>query len=104
MAGIEMTHVPYKGSTAAHPDLISGQTSMMFDTVAAIMQHVKSGSVRALAVTTAKRALSAPDVRERLTTAGIEPVGGTPAQFGAFIQAEMIKWGKVAKDAGVQPE
>lgn len=50
------------------------------------------------------KALSAVDVRERLTTAGIEPVGGTPAQFGAFIEAEMVKWGKVAKDAGVQPE
>jgi len=62
MAGIEMTHVPYKGSTAAHPDLLSGQVSVMFDTVAAIMPHVKSGSVRALAVTTATRSSIAPDV------------------------------------------
>ena len=56
MTGIEMTHVPYKGSTAAHPDLMGGQTSLMFDTVAAVQPHVKSGKLRAIAVTTAKRA------------------------------------------------
>jgi tripartite-type tricarboxylate transporter receptor subunit TctC len=150
MAGIEMTHIPYKGSTAAHPDLLSGQVTVMFDTVAAIMPHVKSGAVRALAVTTAKRssiapdvptiaesglpgydtstwggllapagtpkdvvaklnaefakALAAPDVQKRLADAGIEPGGGSPAQFAQFIQAEMVKWQKVARDAGVEPE
>ncbi len=50
-----MVHVPYKGSTAAHSDLLSGRTSVMFDTVTAINPHVKSGALRALAVTTAKR-------------------------------------------------
>ena len=49
-------------------------------------------------------ALAQNDVRERLTAAGIEPIRGTPAQFTAFIQSEMVKWGKVAKDAGVRPE
>jgi tripartite-type tricarboxylate transporter receptor subunit TctC len=62
MTGIDITHVAYKGSAAAHPDLISGQTSMMFDTVAAIAPHVKAGNVRALAVTTAKRSSIMPDV------------------------------------------
>jgi tripartite-type tricarboxylate transporter receptor subunit TctC len=150
MAGIDMLHVPYKGSTAAHADLLSGRTSLMFDTVTAINPHVKSGAVRALAVTTAKRsaaapdvptmteaelkgyetstwggilapagtpkdvvdklnaemnkALAAPDVRQRMLDAGIEPAGGTPQQFAAFIQSEMVKWGKVAKTAGIQPE
>ena len=150
MTGIDMLHVPYKGSTAAHPDLIGGRTSLMFDTVAAIAPQVKAGAVRALAVTTQKRssvfpdvptmneaglkgydtstwggllapagtpkdviaklnaevdkALAAPDVREKLATAGIEPGGGTPAAFGAFIQSEMARWAKVAKDAGIQPE
>jgi tripartite-type tricarboxylate transporter receptor subunit TctC len=150
MTGIEMTHVPYKGSTAAHPDLIGGQTSLMFDTVAAIQPHVKSGKVRAIAVTTTKRAsiapdvptmaeaglpgfdtstwgmvfapagtpkdvvaklnaefnrdLNLPDVHKKLTDAGIEPGGGTPAQAAAFLQSEMVKWAKVAKDANVQPE
>jgi tripartite-type tricarboxylate transporter receptor subunit TctC len=150
MAGIDMVHVPYKGSTLAHPDLISGRTSMMFDTVAAINIQVKSDKVRALAVTTAKRsaaaptvptmaeaglsgyetstwggilapagtpkavvarlnteinkALNAPDVLQRLQKAGIEVGGGTPQQFTGFIQAEMVKWAKVAKDAGIQAE
>lgn len=62
MAGIDMVHVPYKGSTLAHPDLLSGRTSMMFDTVAAINTQVKSEKVRALAVTTAKRSSVAPTV------------------------------------------
>ena len=150
MAGLDMVHIPYKGSTAAHADLLSGRTALMFDTVAAIKVHVKSGAVRALAVTTAKRsaaapevptmaeagvagyetstwggvlapagtprdvvarlngeinkALAAPDVRERLLGAGIEPAGGTPQQFGDFIRSEMVKWGNVAKAAGIQPE
>ncbi|SRR5258706_2420456 len=150
MAGLDMVHIPYKGSTAAHSDLMGGRTSLMFDTVAAISPHVKSGKVRALAVTTAKRsaaapdvptmaeaglkgyetstwggilapagtpkeivaklnaeinkALNAPDVRSRMIGAGIEPAGGTPQQFAGFIQSEMTKWAKVAKDAGIQPE
>ena len=49
-------------------------------------------------------ALAAPDVRQRMLDAGIEPAGGTPQQFAAFIQSEMVKWGKVAKTAGIQPE
>jgi tripartite-type tricarboxylate transporter receptor subunit TctC len=150
MAGIDMVHVPYKGSTLAHPDLLSGRTSVMFDTVAAINMQVKADKVRALAVTTAKRssvaptvptmaeaglpgyetstwggvlapagtpkavvtklnteinkALNMPDVRQRLKEAGIEVGGGTPQQFTDFIQAETIKWAKVAVDAGIKPE
>ncbi|MDQ0139483.1 tripartite tricarboxylate transporter substrate binding protein [Cupriavidus necator] len=150
MAGIDMIHVPYKGSTLAHPDLTSGRVSLMFDTVAAIGPQVKAGKVRALAVTTTKhaaiapqvptmaeaglpgydtstwggvlapagtpravidklnaginQALAAPDVRERLLAAGIEPAGGSPAQFAGFIQTEMVKWARVARDAGIQPE
>lgn len=150
MAGVDMVHIPYKGSTLAHPDLTSGRVSLMFDTVAAIGPQVKGGKVRPLAVTTAKRsstapqvptmaeagmpgyetstwggvlapagtpravvdklnaeinkALAAPDVRERLQNAGIEPAGGTPAQFAGFLQLEMGKWAKVAKDAGIQPD
>jgi tripartite-type tricarboxylate transporter receptor subunit TctC len=145
-----MVHVPYKGSTLAHPDLLSGRTSVMFDTVAAIHMQVKADKVRALAVTTAKRssvaptvptmaeaglpgyetstwggvlaptgtpkavvtrlnteinkALNMPDVRQRLQEAGIEVGGGTPQQFTDFIQAETIKWAKVAVDAGIKPE
>ena len=47
---------------------------------------------------------SAPEVRERLAAAGIEPAGGTPLQFGDFIQSEMLRSAKVAQQAGLQPE
>lgn len=50
------------------------------------------------------KALAAPDVREKLAAAGIEPAGGTPAQFGSFIQSEMQRWAQVAQRAGIQPE
>jgi len=150
MAAIDMTHVPYKGSTLAHPDLLSGRTSMMFDTVAAIKTQIGAGNVRALAVTTSKRVgvlatlptmaeaglpgyetstwggilapagtpkttvaklnaeinkiLAMPDVRKKLEDAGLEIGGGSAQQFTDFIVAEMAKWAKVAKDAGIQPE
>jgi tripartite-type tricarboxylate transporter receptor subunit TctC len=150
MAGVDLVHVPYKGSSAAHTDLVAGRVEIMFDTVAAIAAQVKGGNVRALAVTTATRsgvfpdlptmaeaglngyetstwggllapagtpkdvvarlnaeankALASPDMREKLAAAGIEPAGGTPAQFGTFIQSEMVRWAKVAKSAGLEPE
>jgi tripartite-type tricarboxylate transporter receptor subunit TctC len=47
MAGVEILHVPYKGSTFAHPDLISGRVTMMFDTVAALMPQVQAGTIAA---------------------------------------------------------
>ncbi len=150
MTGLDLTHVPYKGSTLAHPDLISGRTSLMFDTVAAANVQIKAGRLRALAVTTARRSsvlpdvptmqeagiagyetstwggllapagtpaatvarlnaevariLAMPDVRKTFQDNGIEPGGGSPRQFGDFIATEMVKWAKVAKDAGIQPE
>ena len=150
MTGIDMTHIPYKGSTLAHPDLMSGRVTLMFDTLAAISTQVKAGGLKAYAVTTAVRAstlpnvptmaeaglpgyetstwggllapagtpkpviaklatevtriLALPDVKQKLLDAGVEPVGGTPEQFSAFIGKEMEKWAKVAKDAGIQPE
>jgi tripartite-type tricarboxylate transporter receptor subunit TctC len=63
MAGIPtMLHVPYRGSSAAHPDLLGGRTAMIFDTITAILPHVQSGGVRALAVTTANRSAALPDL------------------------------------------
>ena len=54
--------------------------------------------------TAVNAALAAPDVAEKLKAAGIEPAGGTPQAFGAFIQSEMTKWAKVAADADIKPE
>jgi tripartite-type tricarboxylate transporter receptor subunit TctC len=48
------------------------------------------------------RALQTPEARERLTNDGAEPVGSTPEQFAAFVRAEMAKWGKVIKAAGLK--
>jgi tripartite-type tricarboxylate transporter receptor subunit TctC len=62
MSGTKMLHVPYRGSSAAHPDLIAGRTAMIFDTVSAIQEHVKAGNVRGLAVTTLQRSDAFPDL------------------------------------------
>lgn len=62
MAGIEMTHVPYKGSQPAHVDLIGGRVQVMFDSVAAALPHIRSGKLRALGVTTPTRVAQLPDV------------------------------------------
>lgn len=61
-AGIEVTHVAYKGSGPAMMDLLSGQVQMGFYTPAAVMPHVKSGKLRPLAIATAERSPIAPDV------------------------------------------
>lgn len=62
MAGVDLLHVPYKGSSAALADVIGGQVSMMMDTVVSSTQHVKGGAVRALAVTGRQRSTLAPEI------------------------------------------
>jgi len=62
MTGVEMVHVPYRGAAPALTDLIGGQVQVMIDTTPASMQHIRSGRVRALAVTTATRADVLPDL------------------------------------------
>jgi tripartite-type tricarboxylate transporter receptor subunit TctC len=56
MAGVELVHVPFKGSAQAVTDLMAGQVDMNFDSIPATIQHIRSGKLRALAVTAAKRA------------------------------------------------
>ena len=62
MAGIDMIHVPYKGAGAAYADLLAGRTQVMFSTYAPIAGHLKAGTLRAIAVSTEKRAPGLPDV------------------------------------------
>ncbi|MBL6458463.1 tripartite tricarboxylate transporter substrate binding protein [Belnapia sp. T6] len=62
LTGIELTYVPYRGSTGAHPDLIAGRVDIMFDTVPAALTHIQSGALKALATTGAKRAPQLPEV------------------------------------------
>ena len=119
MAGLEITHIPYKGSTLAHPDLISGRTSMMFDTVAAINVQIKASRVRALAVTTIKRSSILPDVPtmaeaglpgyDTSTWGGLLAPAGTPKATVAKLNAEVNRIlalpdvRKTLQDAGIEP-
>jgi tripartite-type tricarboxylate transporter receptor subunit TctC len=62
MTGVEMLHVPYRGAAPAITDLLSGRVQVMFDNMPSSISHIKSGSLRALAVTTATRSPELPDV------------------------------------------
>ncbi|QJR12070.1 hypothetical protein DSM104443_03153 [Usitatibacter rugosus] len=87
MTGTKMQQVPYKGSSAAHPDLLAGRTFIIFDPITAILPHVKAGSLRGIAVTTLKRSSSAPEIPtvaeslpgfDAATWGGILAPAGTP--------------------------
>lgn len=149
-AGIDIVHVPYKGSAASLNDLVAGNVSMMFVDILSAMPHVKSGRLRIIGVTGFKRspsvpdhptldesglpgfngnswlglvaaagtprdivarlsaaaaaALRAPDVRERFISQGVEPVGSTPEQYAAFIEAEIPRWAEAARAAKIVPQ
>ena len=62
LTGMPLLHVPYKGSGPLTTDLLGGQIQMSFDTITPVLPHIKSGKLRALAVTTAKRSSALPDV------------------------------------------
>lgn len=148
LAGIKMTHVPYKGGPQSVIGVITGEAQLTITTVVITLPHIRSGKLRAVAATSLKRstmipevptadqsglpgyestawyALLAPartprpiveqlhreivkalthqDVREGLLQQGAEPVGSTPAQFGALIKADIAKWSKVVKAANIK--
>ncbi len=101
LTGTELGHIPYKGSGPLATDLLGGQITMSFDTVTPILQHIKGGKLRALAVTTAKRSSALPDV-PTLDEAGLKgfdigtwfgvlaPVA-TPKDVLARLNSEMVK-------------
>jgi tripartite-type tricarboxylate transporter receptor subunit TctC len=62
MAGVDFLHVPYRGASQAITDLLGGQVQVLFEPLPASIQHIKSGRLRALAVTTASRSEALPDV------------------------------------------
>ena len=141
MAGIEMTHVPYKGTGPALVDTVSGQVQVMVVNPLPAMPHVKSGRLRLLAVTDARRIAALPDVptiaeagiagfvttgwngllapagtpravvtrineavvalvrapelRDRMSSEGTEPVGGTPEAFRALMLSDQKRWSAV---------
>jgi tripartite-type tricarboxylate transporter receptor subunit TctC len=62
MTGVNMLHVPYRGSVPALTDLMSGQVQVMFDNLPSSIEHIRAGTIRALAVTPATRSQALPDV------------------------------------------
>ena len=88
LSGTDILHIPYKGSGQALPDLMSGRVSMMFENAPGAVSHIKSGKVRALAVTGLKRASALPELPtiaesgvpgyESLSWSGIAVPAGTP--------------------------
>jgi tripartite-type tricarboxylate transporter receptor subunit TctC len=150
VAGIDMTHTPYKSGAAGATDLMGGHVQLMFEQTYAALPSIKGGKMRALAVTSKQRlsvlpdvptmteqgypalevlnwqglvgpkglpaaliaqlnaacnkALQDPEVKDRMIAQGNEVGGGTPEQFAALIRAEAPRWGKVVKDAKIEPE
>jgi len=151
MTGTEMTHVPYKGSGPMLTDLLAGQLQLSFSSVPTALPHIKSGRLRALAVTLLARSsvlpdlptvqeaaglkgfeislwqgivapaatprtivmklnqqiagsLRTPEMKAKLTVQGLDAVGNTPEQFGAYIRDEIAKWTKVVQASGARVE
>ncbi|HUD33585.1 Bug family tripartite tricarboxylate transporter substrate binding protein [Variovorax sp. PvP013] len=98
-SGAPMLLVPYKGSSAAHPDLLAGRTALYIDTISAIQSQVKAGNVRAVAVSTLKRTSSLPDVPtadeqglkgyDANTNGGFLAPAGTPKAIVDKLNAEI---------------
>jgi tripartite-type tricarboxylate transporter receptor subunit TctC len=101
MAGIKMNHVPYKDSAPALTDVIAGQADLMFDTMLSAMPQVKTGKLRALAVTSSARSPAAPDLPtvaesglpgyEAIAWNGLLAPAGTPRDVIAKLNAEVKK-------------
>jgi len=148
--GTKMTHIPYRGGGPAVTDVMGGQVPLLWVSIPAAAQFVKTGKLKALAVSTVKRsaafpdvptmqeagvadfevdswyamfvpaktpkaiidklnaALNAivrePDIRDKLLAQGSEGVGGTPAALGKIVDAELVKWAKLAKDANIRAD
>src|SRR5262245_7045514 len=149
-AEIDLLHVPYKSSPPAIQDVLAGRVSMMFTDLTTGLPHVRSGALRALAVTRLQRSplfpelptldeagvtgfdmdswagivapaqtppaivtqlnrelrkiIDDPDVKSKLGNVGFEAFSSSPKEFEGFVTVQLGKWGKMVKDAGIQPE
>jgi tripartite-type tricarboxylate transporter receptor subunit TctC len=101
MTGVQITHVPYKGSAPALTDLIGGQVQLMFDNLPSSLAFIKAGKLRALAVTGATRAAALPETPtvadtlpgfEASSWFGILAPAGTPRDIVLKINGEVAKW------------
>jgi len=148
-AGVDIVHVPFKGSAPTMAAVLSGDVQGSFETYNVFQSHLKAGKVRVLGVTTPKRTvqepnvptlaesgfpgfeayawfsvlapagtpkavvdrlnreinriLALPEVKDQLVKMGFIPGGGTPGELEAFIRADIAKWSKVIKAAGIKP-
>jgi tripartite-type tricarboxylate transporter receptor subunit TctC len=101
LTGIDMIHVPYKGSGPAVTDLLAGQVQMMFDNIPSSLPHIKAGKLKALATTGAKRDPALPDLPtiaeagvpgyESGVWFGLMVPAGTPKEIVARLNAEAVK-------------
>ena len=119
MGGVQLLHVPYKGSGPLVTDLLGGQISMSFDTITPVLPHIKAGKLKALAITTNKRSPALPDV-PTLEESGLKgfnigtwfgvmaPVG-TPREVITRLNTELVKivrspdFKKRMDDIGAEP-
>ena len=149
--GLDIVHVPYKGTAQAVPAMLSGEVSLVFSAFPSILQHVKTGRVKMLAVNTLKRssyapeiptvaevtglrdfdyppligiwapartprtvitrladgvasAVQHPEVMQRFSALGIDPVGSTPEAYAAQTRIDIEKYARAVKAAGVKVE
>ena len=107
MAGVNILHIPYKGSGPAITDMLGGQVDLMFDSITSARPHIQSGKLRALGVTTAKRSGALPDV-PTIAEAGVPGYEVSP-WFAVFAPAgtppEVVaKLNKVLNDAMKEPD
>ncbi len=146
---IEVTHIPYKGADALN-DLLAGRLQFMFATIPSVIQYIQVGKLLPIAISSAKRSRSLPDVptviesglpgfeagswfgffapkgtpesvvavlnkavneviampsiEKQMVSQGADPVGGTPAEFGQFVQREYEKWKVVVRESGATAE
>lgn len=101
MAGVKMVHIPYKGSPPAVTDLLAGEVALMFSPSSTVLPHVKTGRLRALAVTTARRLPSLPELPtvaesglkgyETLTWFGFVAPARTPPAVLTRLNSEIVK-------------
>ena len=149
VTGADLLHIPYKGSGQAVIDLIAGQVDLNMDTMPTVLQHIKGGKLKAIAVGAKKRTVQLPevptigetvpgfeatnwyglfapsatardivakintdtnralvsvDIRDKIINTGGEPQGGSSEEFAAFIRTEIVRAGKLIKDANIKFE
>ena len=101
MTGTDMLHIPYKGTALAIPDIINGQIALMFDSIVSVMPHIRSGKVKALAISSAKRSALLPELPTMIeagvpgyvsdTYFGVFAPAGTPHEIIVRLNAELVK-------------